>query len=70
LALIAKFLPLTHALALVRYGLLDHRGAGLHDIWGMSNTNEMAVLSLGVLILFAAATTILSVRIFQRSVLR
>ena len=38
LAALAKFLPLTHALALMRYGFVDHRGSGLHDIWGMSNT--------------------------------
>ena len=31
----AKFLPLTHALALMRYGLLGDAG-GLHDIWHMS----------------------------------
>jgi len=33
----AKVLPLTHALALMRYGLLDPHGTSLHDIWGMSN---------------------------------
>ena len=34
-------LPLTHALALMRYGLLDN-ASGLHDIWGMSNTTTEA----------------------------
>src|SRR5262249_29055664 len=34
----AKALPLTHAMALMRYGLVDPKGTGLHDIWGMSNT--------------------------------
>src|SRR5207245_9932361 len=53
---IARFLPLTHALALVRYGLLDDRGA-LHDIWGMSNASAMAGLSLLVVAGFAAALT-------------
>jgi ABC-type polysaccharide/polyol phosphate export permease len=37
LAAIAKVLPLTHALALIRYGMIDRNGRGLHDIWGMSN---------------------------------
>jgi ABC-2 type transport system permease protein len=68
LTVIAKCLPLTHALALIRYGFLDHRGTGLHDIWGMSNTNEMAALSLGVLVVFAGLTTALAMRIFDRSV--
>jgi ABC-type multidrug transport system permease subunit len=32
LTTIAKLLPLTHALALLRYGLIDPRGQGLHAI--------------------------------------
>jgi ABC-type polysaccharide/polyol phosphate export permease len=64
---IAKVLPLTHALALIRYGFLDHRGTGLHDIWGMSNATGMAALSLGVMALFAADTVTLSIRVFNRS---
>ena len=63
---IARFLPLTHALALVRYGLLDDRGA-LHDIWGMSSASAMAGLSLLVVAGFAAALTAVSIRVFTRS---
>ncbi|HEX6509637.1 MAG TPA: ABC transporter permease [Chloroflexota bacterium] len=70
LSAIAKVLPLTHALALIRYGLLDKRGTGLHDIWGMSNTTEMAALSLGVVALFAVVMTALAIRIFTRSALQ
>jgi ABC-type multidrug transport system permease subunit len=68
LTVIAKILPLTHALALVRYAFLDHRGTGLHDIWGLSNTNEMAALSLGVVALFALLATFASIKVFERSV--
>ena len=39
----AKVLPLTHAMALMRYGLVDPHGTGLHDIWGMSNTDHRGV---------------------------
>jgi len=67
LAAFAKALPLTHALALMRYGLVDHRGTGLHDIWGMSNTTTEAWLSLGVVALFAGAFITLSIRMFKRS---
>jgi ABC-type multidrug transport system permease subunit len=67
LAAFAKVLPLTHALALMRYGLVDHRGTGLHDIWGMSNTTTEAFLSLGVVVLFAAAFITLAIRMFKRS---
>jgi ABC-type multidrug transport system permease subunit len=63
----ARALPLTHALALLRYGLVDHRGTGLHDIWGMSNSTVMAALCLTVVGAFAAAMLVLSVRVFSRS---
>lgn len=67
LTAIAKVLPLTHALALMRYGFVDPAGAGLHDIWGMSNTTTEAWLSLAVVALFAAALTAISIRAFTRS---
>jgi ABC-2 type transport system permease protein len=67
LTAVAKFLPLTHVLALLRYGVVDHAGTGLHDIWGMTNTTAMAFLSLGVVALFAAVCTAASFRVFRRS---
>ena len=63
----AKVLPLTHAMALMRYGFVDPKGSGLHDIWGMSNTTAEAWLSLAVVLLFAAALTAVAVRAFTRS---
>jgi ABC-2 type transport system permease protein len=67
---IAKGLPLTHTLALLRYGIVDGNASGLRDIWGMSNPTVMAMLSLGVVALFAVATTALAVRVFTRSAVR
>jgi len=66
----AKILPLTHVLALMRYGLVDHRGTGLHDIWGMSNTTTEAWLSLAVVALFAVLLSVVSVRLFSKTALR
>jgi ABC-2 type transport system permease protein len=66
----AKFLPLTHALALMRYGLLDSHGSGLNDIWGMSSTTAEAFLSLAVVLAFAVAFAALAVRSFTRSAVR
>ena len=63
----AKVLPLTHALAVLRYALVDPTGHGLHDVWGMDNTTLMASLSLGVVAVFAAGMLALSTRIFTRS---
>lgn len=67
LTTIAKFLPLTHALALMRYAFVDPSGHGLHDIWGMSNVTVEAWLSLAVVGLFAVALTAISIRTFSRS---
>jgi ABC-2 type transport system permease protein len=61
---LARALPVTHALAVLRYGLVDRRGQGLHDIWGMHNTTAMAGLSLAVVAAFALGTLRLSVKIF------
>ncbi len=67
LTVIAKALPITHVLALMRYGLVDRSGQGLHDIWGMSNTTAMAALSLTVVALFATVLTAASIRVFKRA---
>jgi len=67
LAWIARGLPVTHALALLRYGLVDHRGQGLHDIWGMHNVAMMAGLSLAVVAAFALVMLALSVKISTRT---
>ena len=66
---VARFLPLTHALALMRYGLLGDN-SGLHNIWQMSSVAEMAALSMGVVGLFAVLLTAVSVRVFTRAALR
>ena len=63
---IARFLPLTHALALMRYGLLGD-STGLHTIWKMSSATAMAALSLGVVALFAALLTTAAVRAFKQA---
>jgi ABC-2 type transport system permease protein len=64
---IAKGLPLTHALALVRYGLLGD-STGLHAIWQMDSQTTMAGLSLAVVAVFAGALSAISLRAFKRSV--
>jgi ABC-2 type transport system permease protein len=66
----AKVLPLTHAMALMRYGMVDPKGTGLHDIWGMSNTTTEAFLSLAVVALFAVAFSALAIRAFTRAAVR
>jgi ABC-2 type transport system permease protein len=67
LTAIAKVLPLTHALALMRYGVLDRKGTGLHDIWGMNNPTLMAALSLGVVLGYAVVLSVLALRVFRRA---
>jgi len=65
----ARFLPLTHGLALVRYGLLNDPST-LHNIWEMNNANAMAALSLVVVALFALMLTAAGIRIFSRHAVR
>ena len=70
LTAIAKAMPLTHALALMRYGIVDPSGRGLHEIWGISNVTVEAWLSLAVVALVAAVLLVVSVRVFARSTVR
>ena len=66
---VAKLLPLTHALALMRYGLLGD-ASSLHNIWGMSSPSAMAALSLAVVALFALLLSVVSIRVFTKAALR
>jgi ABC-2 type transport system permease protein len=70
LTAIAKAFPLTHALALMRYGVVDPSGKGLHDIWGMHNVTAEAWLSLAVVAMWAVALTAISIRAFSRAAVR
>jgi ABC-type multidrug transport system permease subunit len=67
LTAVAKAFPLTHALALMRYGFIDPSGNGLHDIWGMHSVTGEAWLSLAVVALWAVALLGISIRVFSRS---
>jgi ABC-type polysaccharide/polyol phosphate export permease len=63
---LAKFLPLTHGLALMRYGLLGD-SSGLHAIWSLHSPVLMATLSFAVVSTFAALLTVVSIRIVSSS---
>ena len=65
----ARLLPLTHGLALVRYGLLND-SSSLHDIWQMHNTTTMAALSLLGVVVFAVLLTTVGIRVFSRTAVR
>jgi len=69
LAWVARVLPLTHALALMRYGLLGN-ASGLRDIWGMTSATTMASLSLLVVAAFAAVLSFVAARVFSSKALR
>jgi len=63
---ITKFLPLTHGLAVMRYGLLGD-ASGLHNIWGAHDATAMATLSLLVVAAFAALMVSIAIRTFTRA---
>ena len=65
---VAKVLPLTHALALFRYGLTAHSGvASLHNIWGMHNVTAMASLSLLVVAFTPSRSPVGAIRLFTKA---
>jgi ABC-type polysaccharide/polyol phosphate export permease len=68
LAAIAKGLPLTHALALFRYGLTSSSGAqALHNIWGSHDVTVMAWLSLGVVAVYLFVAFTVAIRLFSKT---
>lgn len=67
LAYAAKVLPLTHALALFRFGLTSQGGQALHNIWGMSNDTAMAMLSVAVIAAYAVLALGSAIRLFTRT---
>jgi ABC-2 type transport system permease protein len=68
LGAVAKVLPLTHALALFRYGMTGASGVrALHNIWGLSSAPEMAALSLAVLLAYGAVAVTAALRLFAKS---
>jgi ABC-2 type transport system permease protein len=68
LAAVAKVLPLTHALALFRYGLTGESGVtALRNIWGLHDATTMALLSMGVLVLYALVFVNAAIRLFTKA---
>lgn len=59
-------LPWTHAVAVMRYGLMQGTDSGLSEIWGKHAEGTMALLSLTTLVAFTAGSLIIAVRIFRR----
>jgi ABC-2 type transport system permease protein len=65
---VAKVLPLTHALALFRYGLTGRSGVqALHNIWGLHDHTAMAFLSLGVVVLYSVLAFQGALRLFTKA---
>jgi ABC-2 type transport system permease protein len=64
---LAWALPWTHAVALLRYGLIGSRAAQLDQIWHLHSQTAMVLLSLAVLALYAALTITLALRQFNRA---
>jgi ABC-2 type transport system permease protein len=59
--------PWTHAVAVMRHGMMQGDDSGLEAIWYLGSETAMAALSVTVLALFATLTLSLAVRAFQRA---
>jgi ABC-2 type transport system permease protein len=65
----AWVLPWTHAVALLRYGLIGPDAANLDQIWHLDSAPLMAGLSLAVLAAFAGLMVAIGMRAFRRATL-
>jgi ABC-2 type transport system permease protein len=63
---VAYALPWTHAVAVMRYGLMQGTDSGLGAIWGLESQVAMATLSLASLGAFALVILGLAVRVFHK----
>jgi ABC-2 type transport system permease protein len=66
----ALVLPWTHAIAVLRYGLMGANPSGPSQIWHLHSNTVMALLSIAVLALYACLTTALAIRAFKHSTLK
>lgn len=66
---LAWALPWTHAVAVLRYGLMGPGASGLRAIWHMHSEPLMATLSLTLLTLYATLTIALAMRAFKQATL-
>jgi ABC-type polysaccharide/polyol phosphate export permease len=67
LADFAKVLPTTHALALMRHGLVGGSPSGLQAIWGSHSETLLAAGSLAVLAAFTGLLLGAATTVFRRS---
>lgn len=67
LAIFAKILPGTHALALMRHGLTGGPADGLKAIWGAHAGSSSEFASFAIVAAFTAGLLLLSGRVFRRS---
>jgi len=67
LAIFAKILPGTHALALMRHGLTGGPADGLKAIWGANAGSADALASFAIVAAFTVALLFVSARVFRRS---
>ena len=61
---LARALPWTHALALMRYGLMEGTDSGLTNIWHMDSAPLMAALSMATLVGMTVVSLAIAVRVF------
>ena len=63
---LVRALPWTHALALMRYGLMEGTDSGLTNIWHMDSAPLMAALSMATLAGMAVVSLAVAVQVFYR----
>lgn len=63
---VSLVLPWTHAVAIMRYGLMEGTDSGLSEIWGDHSEGLMAALSLTTLVAFMVYSLFVALRVFRK----
>ena len=64
---LSRFLPWTHALSVLRYGLMNMKSSGLGNIWGFGTATQKALMSLAYLTVCGAASLFLAAKVFRKT---
>jgi ABC-2 type transport system permease protein len=63
---LSRFLPWTHAVSVLRYGLMNVKASGLGNIWGFGTATQKALMSLGYLGVCGAVSLAIAAKVFRK----
>jgi ABC-2 type transport system permease protein len=64
---LSRFLPWTHALSVLRYGLMNIKSSGLGNIWGFGTSTQKVLMSLAYLMVCGAGSLFVAAKVFRKT---